>query len=510
MKSGNAFKHIGIVGIILLAAFAFYFASTFTSQSTENRSKAAVAKMYYFNTQNSTCTITPIGFASVDACKSALVSYGSATTGVCYTSLSACQTANGGGSTPIPTTAGGNGTASPTIAAGGSPLYYFNKLQSVCKSTSPKSFTSIAACQTFISGYGSTATTGVCFNTLAECQASASTPLPKTEKYYYNTQQSICKSTAPKTFSTVAECQTFISAYGSATTGQCFDTLSSCQGIPTTPTSTPITGGGTGSILYYFNTLNTTCSPTADKYSSVAACQDFLTQYASTYTSKICYSTIASCQEANGASFMYFYNTNTLACTQTAEKYVDSTKCDANLALYNPGITSSICYKTQQACQSAMFYFNETANACVGTRESYATVAACENVLNTTLAGKTGGICYTDYSLCKNAMYYYNKDSKMCLGTREKYATIDACQSALNTSLPGKTTGICYATLADCKAVLKRSDLNLDGVVDIFDYNILVENFDKTGANGFIRADIDKNGVVDIFDYNILVTDFGL
>ena len=53
------------------------------------------------------------------------------------------------------------------------------------------------------------------------------------------------------------------------------------------------------------------------------------------------------------------------------------------------------------------------------------------------------------------------------------------------------------------------SDLNEDGKVDIFDYNIFVTNFGKTGSAGWIKADIDRNGKVDIFDYNVLVGAFG-
>ncbi len=55
----------------------------------------------------------------------------------------------------------------------------------------------------------------------------------------------------------------------------------------------------------------------------------------------------------------------------------------------------------------------------------------------------------------------------------------------------------------------KSGDLNGDGKVDIFDYNLLVTNFGKTGTAGFSSADIDKNGKVDIFDYNQLVANFG-
>ncbi len=53
------------------------------------------------------------------------------------------------------------------------------------------------------------------------------------------------------------------------------------------------------------------------------------------------------------------------------------------------------------------------------------------------------------------------------------------------------------------------SDLNSDGKVDIFDYNILISNFGKTGSPGWIPADINKDGKVDIFDYSVLVEGFG-
>jgi len=53
------------------------------------------------------------------------------------------------------------------------------------------------------------------------------------------------------------------------------------------------------------------------------------------------------------------------------------------------------------------------------------------------------------------------------------------------------------------------SDLNNDGKVDIFDYNILVSDFGKTGVAGFVKSDINRDGKVDIFDYNILLRDFG-
>jgi len=55
----------------------------------------------------------------------------------------------------------------------------------------------------------------------------------------------------------------------------------------------------------------------------------------------------------------------------------------------------------------------------------------------------------------------------------------------------------------------KPADINSDGKVDIFDYNLIITNFGKTGAAGFTSSDIDTNGKVDIFDYNTLISNFG-
>ncbi len=53
----------------------------------------------------------------------------------------------------------------------------------------------------------------------------------------------------------------------------------------------------------------------------------------------------------------------------------------------------------------------------------------------------------------------------------------------------------------------KPGDVDGNNKVDIFDYNILLTNFGKTGIG--IAGDVDLNGKVDIFDYNILLTNFG-
>lgn len=51
-------------------------------------------------------------------------------------------------------------------------------------------------------------------------------------------------------------------------------------------------------------------------------------------------------------------------------------------------------------------------------------------------------------------------------------------------------------------------DIDGNGRVNIFDYNLLLTDFGVTSGVG-LRSDINKNGRVDIFDYNILLTNFG-
>lgn len=52
-------------------------------------------------------------------------------------------------------------------------------------------------------------------------------------------------------------------------------------------------------------------------------------------------------------------------------------------------------------------------------------------------------------------------------------------------------------------------DINRNGSVDIFDYNLLVTNFGRPVTNSNRAADINCNNAIDIFDYNTLVTAFG-
>lgn len=52
-------------------------------------------------------------------------------------------------------------------------------------------------------------------------------------------------------------------------------------------------------------------------------------------------------------------------------------------------------------------------------------------------------------------------------------------------------------------------DLDQNGKMDIFDYNILFSDFGKTGKPGFVPSDLTKDGKVDTSDYTIFVVNYG-
>lgn len=52
------------------------------------------------------------------------------------------------------------------------------------------------------------------------------------------------------------------------------------------------------------------------------------------------------------------------------------------------------------------------------------------------------------------------------------------------------------------------ADINRDGIVDLSDYSILVNNFFSSQLNPFHAADLNQDGLVDIADYSILVANF--
>ncbi len=83
--------------------------------------------------------------------------------------------------------------------------------------------------------------------------------------------------------------------------------------------------------------------------------------------------------------------------------------------------------------------------------------------------------------------------------------TIPACSTP--TPVPTKTASPTPLPTNTPIPAGKVGDIDGNGKVDIFDYNILVTNFGKSGSG--IQGDIDGNGKVDIFDYNLLVGNFG-
>lgn len=60
---------------------------------------------------------------------------------------------------------------------------------------------------------------------------------------------------------------------------------------------------------------------------------------------------------------------------------------------------------------------------------------------------------------------------------------------------------------------LISSDIDRNGKIDIFDFGLLVQNFNRTTEQGYVPAgvnpDVDGNGKVDIFDFGLLVQNFG-
>ncbi|MFC1646690.1 hypothetical protein ACFL1A_00245 [Patescibacteria group bacterium] len=81
-------------------------------------------------------------------------------------------------------------------------------------------------------------------------------------------------------------------------------------------------------------------------------------------------------------------------------------------------------------------------------------------------------------------------------------------QATSPTATPTTDPAAPTATITPTLAAIP-GDLNNSSHVDIYDYNIMVENFGRTGEPGFHPTDINRNGEVDIFDYNILVENFG-
>ena len=58
-----------------------------------------------------------------------------------------------------------------------------------------------------------------------------------------------------------------------------------------------------------------------------------------------------------------------------------------------------------------------------------------------------------------------------------------------------------------CSNLSKSSDINNDGSVDVFDFNLLMVKWGSVSQN--ILADINCDGSVDVFDFNLLMVNWG-
>jgi hypothetical protein len=113
--------------------------------------------------------------------------------------------------------------------------------------------------------------------------------------------------------------------------------------------------------------------------------------------------------------------------------------------------------------------------------------------------GVTGGL-----TLNPNTQYFvrlYNGFSGDGHGSVASFS-VPACTSTTSTPAPTQAP---TATPTCSKASL--GDINCDGSINIFDYNIMIGNFGKSGTG--LQGDLNGDNTVNIFDYNILVGNFG-
>lgn len=129
-------------------------------------------------------------------------------------------------------------------------------------------------------------------------------------------------------------------------------------------------------------------------------------------------------------------------------------------------------------------------------------------------AQSTNGTDWTEYPIT-NTNSIFSLIGANCLEENgipldKAYASIDGLVSTQPRDLSNGHTVIAGEISLSSQPTPLPGDLDHDNDVDIFDYNLLVGNFGKTGTAGWIPADINADGKVDIFDYNILVGNFGL
>lgn len=133
-----------------------------------------------------------------------------------------------------------------------------------------------------------------------------------------------------------------------------------------------------------------------------------------------------------------------------------------------------------------------------------------------------GEICTTlNKSLCLKEITINTATAKLAPGEYQVFCDLatapNQCSGNPNCSYKGGSIdcsvgGYVQCSATDVKALTitqsLTSDINSDGTVDIYDYNLLLREYGKAGSPAFSKADIISDGRVDDTDYQKLLKDF--
>lgn len=135
-------------------------------------------------------------------------------------------------------------------------------------------------------------------------------------------------------------------------------------------------------------------------------------------------------------------------------------------------------------------------------------------VFNPTVTGLTEGTYKVwcdvpdDPGKCSGNPFCSSLDSAQCAGWGSCSNNDSTTLNVGNSSLTPSSTPPPSSTQSP-KPTGILGNIDGIGIVDYSDYYLFTSYFGQTGSPGFTPSDIDKNGVVDLFDYNILVGNWG-
>jgi hypothetical protein len=107
--------------------------------------------------------------------------------------------------------------------------------------------------------------------------------------------------------------------------------------------------------------------------------------------------------------------------------------------------------------------------------------------------GETSGIAFNEENVAQGQSHQYRIAAMFANGSStlgERYSL---------------TSSICPQPSPSASTVRKVGDIDNNGRIDIFDFNLLVQDFRVFSA----RSDLNSDNKVDIFDFNLLITNFG-